>query len=158
VPKPQDIDLLVNQLHHCDVIVNVASTMTLEGFAIDKPCINIGFSLGLSVSARYPMDDYYKSQHYCDIVSSGAAVLANDYDEMFSAIDDILEHKQFSLDKQRRILVKKCKYTEDASRRIDSFLKSYAFAVMSPMARGLRSLRRLRLWERAGRRLGLPVG
>jgi hypothetical protein len=163
VPKPQDIDLLVNQLRHCDVIINVASTMTLEGFAIDKPSINIGFSLGLSVSARYPMDDYYKSRHYCDVVGSGAAVLVNDYDEMFSAIDGILEHKQFGIDTQRRILAKKCKYTEDASWRIDRFLKSYAFAVMSPMARGLRSLRRLRrslrrLWERAGRRFGLQVG
>ena len=54
LPSQGDITLLVNQLHHCDVIVNVASTMTLEGFVIDKPAINIGFTLGQSKSSRYP--------------------------------------------------------------------------------------------------------
>jgi hypothetical protein len=91
VPTTADIDLLVNQLQHSDVIVNVASTMTLEGFAIDKPAINIGFTLGLSVSARYPMVDYYESRHYRDIVESKAARLVMTYEELFDALDDILE-------------------------------------------------------------------
>ena len=81
----------MNQLNHCDMIINVASTMTLEGFAVDKPCINIGFSLGLSLNARYPMDDYYKSRHYRDVVESGAARLVEDYEQLFQAIDDVLD-------------------------------------------------------------------
>jgi hypothetical protein len=128
LPTEEDIALLVNQLNHCDVVVNVASTMTLEGFAIDKPAINIGFSLGLSVSARYPMDDYYKSRHYRDVVNTGAARLVNDYAELFSAIDDILDRKAFDIEKQRRVLRMKCSYSTDSLDRIDAFLKCYAAA------------------------------
>ena len=154
VPQPRDIDLLVNQLQHCDVVVNVASTMTLEGFAIDKPSINIGFSLGLSVSARYPMEDYYRSRHYCDVVSSGAAVLVNNYDELYAAIDEVLNHNRFDIDKQRRILAKKCKYTGDASQRINRFLKDFVRSLASPLDRGWRSFQRLRLGERASYHFG----
>ena len=125
VPKCEDVALLVNQLHHCDVIVNVASTMTLEGFVIDKPSINIGFSLGLSVSARYPMEDYYKSRHYRDIVDTGAARLVEDYQQLFTAIDDVLNRKSYSVRKQRRVLRRKCRYIKDSSSRIDRTLRRY---------------------------------
>ena len=127
VPAWGDITLLVNQLHHCDVIINVASTMTLEGFAIDKPSINIGFSLGLSVSARYPMDDYYKSRHYRDIVDTGAARLVENLDQLYKAIDDVLDRKLYDVRKQRRVLRKKCRYTEDSSSRIDRALRRHAY-------------------------------
>jgi hypothetical protein len=126
VPTREDIDLLVNQLQHCDLVVNVASTMTLEGFTIDKPAINIGFVVGRSVSARYPMEDYYKSRHYSDVTASGAARLVNDYDELFAAIDDVLDRNLYDVEKQRRILRRKCLYTEDSSDRINAFLQQYA--------------------------------
>lgn len=126
VPEREDIALLVNQLHHCDVIINVASTMTLEGFVIDKPSINIGFSLGLSVSARYPMEDYYKSRHYRDIVDTGAARLVADLDQLYAAIDDVLDRKTYDVAKQREVLRKKCRYAKDSSRRIDFALRRHA--------------------------------
>ena len=125
IPTREDVGLLVNQLNHCDMIINVASTMTLEGFAVDKPCINIGFSLGLSLNARYPMDDYYKSRHYRDIVESGAARLVEDYEQLFQAIDDVLDGNGYDRELQRRLLQKKCRYTRDASTRIDNFLKDF---------------------------------
>jgi hypothetical protein len=123
LPVRSDIDLLVNQLHHCDVVVNVASTMTLEGFAIDKPAINIGFTLGSTGSARYPMEDYYKSRHYSDIVDSGAARLVNDFDELFAAIDEILERGARDVAMQRQILRRKCLYVNDSSSRISDVLR-----------------------------------
>jgi hypothetical protein len=128
VPSQEDIALLVNQLHHCEVIVNVASTMTLEGFVLDKPAINIGFTLGSSVSARYPMEDYYKSRHYRDVVESGAARLVMDYTELFNAIDDVLDLGAFDVQKQRSILRRKCTYVEDASHRIHAFIKDQCLA------------------------------
>ncbi len=124
VPNQNDITLLVNQLHHCDVIVNVASTLTLEGFVVDKPAINIGFTLGGVGSARYPMDDYYKSRHYRDIVETGAARLVNNYDELFAAIDAVLDWRQFDVDQQRAVLRKKCAHIGDASGRISNYLRA----------------------------------
>jgi hypothetical protein len=127
VPTRQDIDLLVNQLHHCDLIVNVASTMTLEGFVIDKPSINIGFTLNYSsVSARYPMEDFYQSRHYRDIVESGAAPLVNNYEELFTCIEDVLDRGKVDVEKQRRVLQQKCSFTDGSSDRIDAFLRKFA--------------------------------
>ena len=125
VPSREDMDLLVNQLHHCDLIVNVASTMTLEGFVIDKPSINIGFTLNSSVSARYPMEDYYRSRHYRDIVESGAAPLVNNYEELFTAIEDVLDRGKFDVEKQRRVLKQKCTFTDGSSDCIDAFLRKF---------------------------------
>ncbi len=125
VPNRNDISLLVNQLHHCDLIVNVASTMTLEGFTLDKPAINIGFTLGESGGARYPMDDYYKSRHYRDIVDSGAARLVHDYAELFAAIDDVLDRGEFDVERQRAVLRMKCLHIEDSSDRIVAYVKNF---------------------------------
>jgi hypothetical protein len=154
VPTQDDIALLVNQLHHCDVVVNVASTMTLEGFVIDKPAINIGFSLGLSFSARYPMEDYYKSRHYCDVVDSGAARLVSDYDQLFAAIDAVLDRNDYDVATQRQILAKKCKYTADSSDRISDFLQRFIAesVVSAPL-----TLRRLR-WVASRLMAGLRAG
>jgi hypothetical protein len=152
LPSKKDIALLVNQLNHCDVVVNVASTMTLEGFAIDKPAINIGFSLGLSISARYPMDDYYKSRHYCDVVDTGAARLVNNYDELFAAIDDILDRNAFDVEKQRRVLQMKCSYSNGSSDRIDAFLKGYAAKQIKPLP-----IRLLRWYGSGDHKVGSPA-
>jgi hypothetical protein len=132
LPTREDIDLLVNQLHHCDLIVNVASTMTLEGFVIDKPSINIGFTLGPSVSARYPMEDYYQSRHYRDIVESGAARLVNSYEELFHCIEDVLDRGKFDVEKQRRVLKQKCSFVDGSSDRIDVFLRKFASEFRAP--------------------------
>jgi len=141
VPTEEDIALLVNQLHHCDVVVNVASTMTIEGFAIDKPAINIGFSLGLSVSARYPMEDYYKSRHNCDVVDSGAARLVSDYEQLFAAIDAVLDRNDYDVATQRGVLTKKCKYFTDSSDRINGFLQKFVAEKVISVPLPLRRLR-----------------
>jgi hypothetical protein len=140
VPTQDDMALLINQLHHCDLIVNVASTMTLEGFAIDKPSINIGFTLNSSVSARYPMEDFYKSRHYRDIVDSGAAPLVNSYEELFAAIESVLDCGTIDVEKQRRVLRQKCTFTEDASDRIDRFLQHFVMRQAPPRPSRLKPL------------------
>lgn len=125
VPTEDDIALLVNQLNHCDVVVNVASTMTLEGFSVDKPSINIGFTLGLSISQRYPMEDYYKSRHYREIIDTGAARWVANYEELFAALDDVLDNGTYDVQKQRRVLHMKCRHIEDSSKRINAFLSDF---------------------------------
>jgi hypothetical protein len=81
-------------------------------------------------------------------VESGAARLVNDYDELFAAIDDVLDRQSYDVAEQRRILRRKCLYTSDASDRISAFLQHYAereLARRSGLHRLLRpTLRRMR--------------
>lgn len=143
IPRSDDISLLVNQINHCSMIINMASTMTLEGFSIDKPTINIGFTLGPSVSARYPMEDYYRSRHYTDLVESGAVLFCEDYQQMFDAIEELLSADERDFGIQRQLLRRKCEYIEDSSTHIDHFLRSYALAGRPFAAPGLGQLSRL---------------
>jgi hypothetical protein len=71
------------------------------------------------------MEDYYKSRHYGDVCSSGAARLVSDFAELFAAIEDVLYQGRYDVEKQRRILRRKCLYTEDSSDRINAFLRQY---------------------------------
>ncbi|WJW76711.1 hypothetical protein QVG61_06395 [Thiohalobacter sp. IOR34] len=125
VPSPNDIDLLVNQLHHSDVIVNVASTMTLEGFAAGKPSVNIGFDLGLINSLHYPLRDYYKSRHYRDLVDMDAVYLANNYEEFYAMLEKALAHPDEKRHNQKHVLKMKCDDVTASSDRINASIADF---------------------------------
>lgn len=125
LPTIDDLGLLVDQINYCDVIVNVASTMTIEGFAVDKPAVNIGFDLGKINAIHYPLKDYYNSKHYSDIVKSGSAKLAMNYEEVFKYILYYLENPFSDRISRQEVLLKKCLYPFDSSERINNALKEF---------------------------------
>ena len=43
-PLAEDAVLLLNMIKHCDVGINIASTLSIELFFHDKPVINIGYN------------------------------------------------------------------------------------------------------------------
>jgi hypothetical protein len=125
LPTADDIGLLVDQINYCDIILNVASTMTIEGFAVDKPSVNIGFDLGKINSIHYPLKDYYNSKHYSDVITTGAAKLAINYEDVFKNILHYLEDLSSDRDARKRIFLKKCNYPFDSSVRIDNALRNF---------------------------------
>ena len=125
LPTADDIGLLVDQINYCDIIVNVASTMTIEGFAVEKPSVNIGFDLGKIDSIHYPLKDYYNSKHYFDVITTGAANLAMNYEEVFRYILHYLEDPASGRDTRKAIFLKKCTYPFDSSVRIDNTLRNF---------------------------------
>ena len=145
IPNRKDVDLLTNQLCHADLIINVASTMTLEGFVAGTPAINIAYCLGSRKSGRYPMEDYYRSRHYEDVVTEGGVPLAYDSTSLFREVEAFLNQEHLDLSRQQRVLTKKCKHYADASARIEATLRSYALEEVSNARRpvfraGLRRL------------------
>jgi hypothetical protein len=96
---------LRDTLFYCDVVVNTASTTSLDALAMGRPVVNIGFDLE-------PME-YYKSRrryydldHYKPIVDSGTVKVARDFDEFVSMIWESLENP-FSDDPQVQELLEK---------------------------------------------------
>ena len=124
-PTAENIDLLVNQINHSAVGVNVASTMTLEGFAAGKPCINIGFDLGIINSMHYPLKDYYNSRHYSEVVSSGSVRLAQNYDDVFRYIIEYLDNPSKDQQSRNRIFQEKCFDSVNASSNIDTAIRNF---------------------------------
>jgi hypothetical protein len=90
-PLPEDIHLFTNTLRHCDVGINVASTISLELCMFDKPVINVSY-LPEGVNAVFDYRRYYDFEHYRPVVESGGVKLAHSEAEMAVRIREALEH------------------------------------------------------------------
>jgi CDP-glycerol glycerophosphotransferase (TagB/SpsB family) len=89
--EPNFLEELRDTLLHSDVVLNTASTMSLDAIAMDKPVVNIAFDLepkGYYKSCRR----YYDFDHYQPIVESGATRIAKSFDEFVSLIMRYLDN------------------------------------------------------------------
>ena len=76
---------LRDTINSSDVVINTASTMTIDAVALDRPVINISFDLepkNYSRSCRR----FYDFDHYRPVVDSGAAKIATSFEEMVDSI------------------------------------------------------------------------
>lgn len=77
-----DLANLKATLRYSDVVVNYASTITLEAFAFDKPVVNIGFP-------PYYMNAYSFS-HYKPVVEMGAVRIAKSMEAVLDEVGSYL--------------------------------------------------------------------
>lgn len=102
VPTQEDVSLLTNLTAHCDVNINVASTMTLDFALHDKPVVNIGFDIGRD-GVTHPWLDYYSFDHYRPVVELGAARVARSGDELAFHVNRYLEQPEADGEGRRRL-------------------------------------------------------
>lgn len=77
LPSRADVDLLANLTRHCDVNVNLASTMTLDFGLHDRPVVNLAFDVADPPPFGLPIwEHYYRFDHYRPVVELGAARFA----------------------------------------------------------------------------------
>jgi hypothetical protein len=62
VPTPEDTALLVNVVRHCDVVVNLGSTMAMDFAVYDKPGIYVAYN-PRGASPRWNVHDCYRLPH-----------------------------------------------------------------------------------------------
>lgn len=61
-PSYNDISLLVNTVLHCDVVVNLGSTMAHDFAVMNKPCLY--FNYDPEPNSKLPVKDVYQFQHF----------------------------------------------------------------------------------------------
>jgi hypothetical protein len=61
-PKPEDLDLLMNMAHHCEVVVNIGSTMAHDFAMFGKPGLYIAYDQ--PVSENWSTDTIYRFEHF----------------------------------------------------------------------------------------------
>lgn len=61
-PKINDVDLQVNLAHHCDMVINLGSTMALDFATFNKPCLYLNYNPSEDMS--WSADKIYKFQHF----------------------------------------------------------------------------------------------
>ena len=120
LPSLEDMRLLLNSMMHAAVSVNVASTMSLESFALNLPTINVAFKSSDSIqdhNLMWSFDMYHTSEHYSAIVDNGAVALARNMDELLAETMDALEHPERRRAAMRKTLEQKAAYCDGTSAR-----------------------------------------
>jgi CDP-glycerol glycerophosphotransferase (TagB/SpsB family) len=101
IPVPADVKALTNLTLHCDLNLNVSSTMTLDFALRDKPVVNIAFDVTQPPPFGVPIWDFhFRFEHYVPVVQLGAARFAKSREELVHHINAYLEDP--SLDREAR--------------------------------------------------------
>jgi len=92
-PTDADMARLRDTLGHSDVVLNIASTITLEAVALDRPVVNLAYN---PPGSRWPVSigQYYELAHYRPVTRSGAVRLARSAADLLGAIDEALRHPE----------------------------------------------------------------
>jgi hypothetical protein len=99
---------LAATLAHTDVLVNLASTTTLEACLFDTPVVNIGFDAEPGLPLPLSVRRYYRYEHYQPVLRAGAVRVARDGDELITALRDYLAHPERDRDARRAVAETLC--------------------------------------------------
>lgn len=104
IPLPEDLQFLANLTHHCDLNVNLGSTMALDFGIHDKPVVNIAFDVADPPIFGMPVWDYYYFfEHYRPVIELGATRAARSADELAHHINAYLENPALDRAGRRRL-------------------------------------------------------
>jgi hypothetical protein len=102
-PSPEEMIISRDALYFCAVNINIFSTVTLEAAYLDKPIVHVAFDTTPVVN-RIPCREFYNFDHFRRITESGAAVLAENFDQLFAGLREGLGRPEARAS-QRRSLV-----------------------------------------------------
>lgn len=123
----RDTAILGGLLKHCDALVNVFSTTTLEGFLFDKPVVMAGPLAHLSLSEQRGVGpntpNWANFVHLRPLVRSDAAAVAYSREDLVRETRKCLDHPETRRDRRRATVLKECGPTDGyAGRRSALFL------------------------------------
>lgn len=115
----EDLVNLKDTLMSSDVVVNYASTITLEACIFDKPVVNIGFP-------PYFMNAY-SFTHYKPVVELGAVRIAKSFEDLVSEINAYLNDLSRDREARRRVVEEFIGFTDGKSyQRVATFIGEIA--------------------------------
>lgn len=98
---------LAKVLRGADVVITIASSVTLDSSAVATPTINIAYD----PEGKFPEDvlaSYYRSHHYSLITESGAVPLVKSREELLDSLREALRHPEKLLHKRQRLVESIC--------------------------------------------------
>jgi|GEM_PF-1027107 len=118
-PNEKEIIDFVNTLYHCDIMINPASTLTLDAVCFDKPIINIGFGCVYEEGDKNGRDittsACYTSDHFSWVMETKGTKKVDTCGALKEQIDRYLLNPQLE-SREREILRQKlCYYIDGKS-------------------------------------------
>jgi len=114
-PSTRDMIHLANLIHHADVVINVASTTTIEACIFDTPVVNIGFDGNQQEPYWASTSRFYEYTHYKRVVEAEGVRVAKNKEELLKYINDYLENPELDREGREKIVEEQCYYTDGKS-------------------------------------------
>lgn len=132
-PTREDMYGLGETMLYSDVVVNIASTITIDAAAVDTPIVNLAFD-GLSTKPyEKSCRRYYQFNHYKKIVETGGVTIAENLEAAVAAIQRYLDHPELEAQGRARIRQEQCHNLDGrAGERIGRYLISLLDCPKSP--------------------------
>lgn len=110
---------LAATLAYSDVLVNFASTTTIEACVFDTPVINVGFDERANLPAPLSIRRYFQFEHYQPVIETGAAVVATSPDALLDALRLYLSDRTHDQSARRALAARLCPFKDaGAGRRL----------------------------------------
>lgn len=106
------ITLLVNTLHHADLIITMYSTFFIEGAVADKPLIGIAFDGEQKNDFWNSAARFFEWDHLAEIKPLGGIRLVRSKEELANAVNIYLEHPDRDAEGRKRIVAQQCAFTD----------------------------------------------
>jgi hypothetical protein len=126
-PTEEDLVLFSNTLRYSEVVLNIASTISIDASILDKPVVCVGFSSDASNTYNTMYHDFHYSDHYAPIMKTGATPLSVDLQGLVDLCVKSIQNPQDLLEKRRQMVELLCGATDgQASERIVNFMLTNA--------------------------------
>ncbi|MFZ4405377.1 MAG: CDP-glycerol glycerophosphotransferase family protein, partial [Pseudobdellovibrionaceae bacterium] len=102
--KKADQEHLMDSLFHCDILLNITSTISLDCLPFNKPQILISFDGWEKLNFIKSIRHFQTDEHFATLVQSGAITVANNPDELYKAIELYIENPMFNVENRSKAL------------------------------------------------------
>ncbi|MEM7112661.1 MAG: hypothetical protein AAF614_09510 [Chloroflexota bacterium] len=115
--------LLCDTLRHSDVLINVASTTTIDAAVFDTPTVCIGFDMRGPRPFLHSCRRFYQYEHYRKLGTTGGFRTAWTFDELIRHTRNYLHTPNLDQNGRCRIIEQQCHYTDGrAGERVGNFI------------------------------------
>lgn len=126
VPTADDMRLLVNVVTHCDMVVNVASTMAMDFAIFDKPAIYLDYNQR-GMNGQWDVHDHYRLPHFRTLQEVQPVHWARSSHDLGSIVTHALAHPKEKTEARRAWLKRQVMQPlNEASARASGVLRQLA--------------------------------
>jgi hypothetical protein len=95
IPTREDLDLLVNIVHHSDTVINVGSTMAMDFAVLDKPAIYLAYNPpAVNGNSSWTSESFYRLPHFRSVFNLQPIYWAKGPEDLGRLVMHVLEQSQ----------------------------------------------------------------
>jgi hypothetical protein len=107
-PTKEDMNGLGELMRYSDVVINTASTITIDAACFDTPVINVAFDGPENKPFIESCRRFYDFEHYRNIVKTGGVKVAYSIEDLVSDVDVYLDNPEVDAAGRERIRKEQC--------------------------------------------------